>query len=595
MRNLILNVLLAFVGQAAVFKKNSKAFKMMMPGFSDKGKRGFKALQFFYNNDGRVFQMTKKGGWKPSMVNHNGKWPLPPKDFVPPLLIPQLLLHKANATNKLNLPRMRVLALARLTMIARAVAIRGTLYNNCPTPTAQEVAAVKARRLLAKKCVGKKCDVESGPATGFKRSDVSNAAVCKATFNLLKTIVGAGVLSLPAGVGAIGGMPTLLLPALALVTSMGLLSAYTFFSVGKQCGIQGVSSYGDAWAKTVSPKTTFVVLANQILLPALACLSYTIIMGDSFSALARGGVFGGWLQSKPIAGDRRTWLLAIVLGILYPLCSLRELSALSYTSFLGIMAIAYTGTFMTIRKADGSYLPTGGFDASLPVKPSFERGNFPAALKEFFTRTGTFFLMAQLGTAFQAHFMAPAYYGECGGNKRKFGVLTACAFGASVLFNVVFLITGFLTFGASSQGVVLNNYAQNDVLASVARALFGFSVVFSYPVVFAGLKPVLTDLLIKMFSRFKVKDGFLLQQSITTVGMAAITVTAVLVSNAGVVNGILGAVCGSNLIYIFPALMYLMGSGFEKNLPEKVGNGALIVFGAMLGVLGIYASVAPNA
>lgn len=55
------------------------------------------------------------------------------------------------------------------------------------------------------------------------------------TFNLMKNILGAGVLSLPAGVAAFSNSQTALLPALALTATLGLTSGYCFATIGRLC------------------------------------------------------------------------------------------------------------------------------------------------------------------------------------------------------------------------------------------------------------------------------------------------------------------------------------------------------------------------
>jgi sodium-coupled neutral amino acid transporter 11 len=55
------------------------------------------------------------------------------------------------------------------------------------------------------------------------------------TFNLMKNILGAGVLSLPAGVAAFSNSQTALVPALALTATLGLTSGYCFATIGRLC------------------------------------------------------------------------------------------------------------------------------------------------------------------------------------------------------------------------------------------------------------------------------------------------------------------------------------------------------------------------
>ena len=54
---------------------------------------------------------------------------------------------------------------------------------------------------------------------------------------------------------------------------------------------------------------------------------------------------------------------------------------------------------------------------------------------------------------------------------------------------------GFLTFGSSTLGVVLNNYSPLDTGARLCRMLMAVSIVGSYPFVFGGMKRGYFDLI----------------------------------------------------------------------------------------------------
>lgn len=53
-------------------------------------------------------------------------------------------------------------------------------------------------------------------------------------FNLCKSIMGAGALSLPASVCAIGNVKGALVPSISILAVMGFLSAYTFSMIGEE-------------------------------------------------------------------------------------------------------------------------------------------------------------------------------------------------------------------------------------------------------------------------------------------------------------------------------------------------------------------------
>ena len=80
-----------------------------------------------------------------------------------------------------------------------------------------------------------------------------------------------------------------------------------------------------------------------------------------------------------IATQRTNVILGISSTILFPLCLLKQLDALKYTSMLGVGGVFYCAFFTVLRYFDKSYMPGGRFfdliDVSL--RPSFNtvKGN----------------------------------------------------------------------------------------------------------------------------------------------------------------------------------------------------------------------------
>jgi len=65
------------------------------------------------------------------------------------------------------------------------------------------------------------------------------ATISTSTFNLAKSIVGAGVLSLPSGIAFFADEPAAIIPASLMCAIMGIVSAYSFNLIGKACEQHG--------------------------------------------------------------------------------------------------------------------------------------------------------------------------------------------------------------------------------------------------------------------------------------------------------------------------------------------------------------------
>jgi len=108
----------------------------------------------------------------------------------------------------------------------------------------------------------------------------AGATVTQLIFNLVKGIVGAGVLSLPAGIAAFANAPSGVIPAISFISIIGLLSAYGFALIGRCCAYSGTKSYRDAWSATVSPSSSWLPATAVTFKTICAILAYSMILGD---------------------------------------------------------------------------------------------------------------------------------------------------------------------------------------------------------------------------------------------------------------------------------------------------------------------------
>lgn len=99
---------------------------------------------------------------------------------------------------------------------------------------------------------------EDSSSTSSTSTGGGTATIQNEIFNLVKSIVGAGVLSLPAGIAAFGNAPSAVLPAVALICIIGGFSAYGFSLIGRVCNFTGGQSYRGAWSGSVGDETSWI-------------------------------------------------------------------------------------------------------------------------------------------------------------------------------------------------------------------------------------------------------------------------------------------------------------------------------------------------
>lgn len=191
-----------------------------------------------------------------------------------------------------------------------------------------------------------------------------SATVTELIFNLVKGIVGAGVLSLPAGIAAWANSPSAVLPAVALIAGIGTLSGYGFALIGRCCAYTNTKSYRDAWSVTVGKSTSWIPAVAVTLKTISAILAYSMILGDTFVSL---------LTTAGITATKTPVLLALTSTVLLPLCLLKNLSALAPFSLVGSLGMIYTAAAMVFRYLGKAYSKGGAFamDCAPALRPAF--------------------------------------------------------------------------------------------------------------------------------------------------------------------------------------------------------------------------------
>jgi sodium-coupled neutral amino acid transporter 11 len=400
-------------------------------------------------------------------------------------------------------------------------------------------------------------------------SEDSSASACSipmASFNLIKGAVGSGVLSLPAGVAAIGDVKSAIIPASSILFTLGAISAYTFHLLGRLTVVANneassnikVTSIGQLWEKEVGASSSWLISAAIFLTCFGTCLAYSIILGDTLSSLAQTFGISGLLAT------RRVNIVAISLLGVYPLSCLKSLAALAPVSLTGIVGILITCVVMTMRA-----LPGGMYSSTAAVN---YLASLPADLRPSFGVTGLrsakslLVLSSMTATAFLVHMAGPEVYQTLQNpTLSRFGKLSAIGFGSTALISAYMMIVGFLTFGGACKGMILNNYSTLDACATICRLFMGVSLLGSYAFLGNAMKKAWYEI---FYKGKDISDKIHYRTSQFFIGI--ITSLALAVSDAGFVVSVTGALLGSALIYMIPSFIFL------KSTRRRISEGSLV-------------------
>ena len=362
--------------------------------------------------------------------------------------------------------------------------------------------------------------------------------------------------TLNSGISAFGNAPSAMIPAAALIAVIGGLSGYGFSLIGRVCSYTNANSYSEAWAKSINKQTSIIPAASCTFKTTCATLAYSMILADTFKQL---------FATIGFNFTRTNTLIGITSSVLFPLCLLKNLASLAPFSLLGIIGMVYTAFAMGVRYFGGAYaVPSGAFLPGLAAnfQPAF--GSVGAA---GVFNPNSFILVCMLSTAYMSHFNAPKFYNELKDNTiKRFNILVGSSFAISIACFIIIAAFGFLTFGSASSGIILNNYNNKDSLMSLSRVAVAVSLVFSYPLAFAGCRDGVLDL--AKVPVEKRTNGLL--NKVTVGILSVVTGMALNLKDVSFVLSFAGATLGNALIYVYPALMF---RGAVKKMGDKATPG----------------------
>jgi amino acid permease len=162
-----------------------------------------------------------------------------------------------------------------------------------------------------------------------------------------------------------------------------------------------------------------------------------------------------------------------------------------------------------------------------------------------------------------AHYNAPTFYWQLKDrNADKYRAVVFHSFGWAVALMILIAGTGYWTFGSASQSLILNNYSPQDRFMSLSRWAVVFSLLFSYPLAFGGVR----DGIFRVLGVPEERRTRALVQRYTVAILTVITFLASIMKDIRVVLSFSGATWGTLLSYVFPAFMVV---GLSRQTPRR--------------------------
>ncbi|KAJ8773264.1 hypothetical protein K2173_028441 [Erythroxylum novogranatense] len=421
----------------------------------------------------------------------------------------------------------------------------------------------KLRRSIAKSpLIPQKSFEYHNVETGFDGASFSGAV-----FNLSTTIVGAGIMALPATVNQLGLIPGLVMIIFgAMLTESSIDLILRFGRASKSTTYSGIVA--DAFGGPSRTLLQICIVVNNFGMLVV----YMIIVGDVLAGtwsngVHHTGVFGEWFGQNRLT-TRFSVLLLTTLLVVGPLISFKRVDSLRYTSALSValavVFVAITAGIAIVKIIEGS----------IGMPPLMPRLTDQASFWKLFTTVPI------IVTAYICHHNVHPIESELkDATQMKSIVRTSLTLCSSVYVATSFF--GVLLFGDQTLDDVLGNFdgdlgiPYSSILNDLVRVSYGVHLMLVFPIVFFSLRLNLGGLLFpySLPIAYDNRRFFL----VTAALMGSIFVGAIFVPNIWDAFQFTGATAAVSVGFIFPAAVALRDSHGIARKNDKLSSWLMIL------------------
>lgn len=318
--------------------------------------------------------------------------------------------------------------------------------------------------------------VEEHGSAKFK----GESSIMSSFINLINTILGTGVLGVPYGYSETGWV----LGAIFFLTFATFSATANYFLA--ECALHGKSSPCSFYsvAKAAFPKWAWVIDASVVLNTFGGSTSYLIVFSNTIpDVLSFFGATGAAL-------NRQLWVFIAWL-IVAPLCCLRNLDALKFTSGMSVLAVFFI-VVLTLAFAGASDNDTG---SSSPLLMACGDGTEQCKgdTTNFALGIGTGRVLGIFAFGFICSVNIFSVVNELRSPSiQRVSIVVNMTVWCAFIVYVCVGVAGYYTYGDKIRSDILLNYPKNG-LTSAARLFVAALCVFSYPVLhYPGRKCIIS-------------------------------------------------------------------------------------------------------
>ncbi|GKT25739.1 hypothetical protein ADUPG1_013129 [Aduncisulcus paluster] len=320
------------------------------------------------------------------------------------------------------------------------------------------------------------------------------------TFNIINSIVGTGVLAIPAAFNSAGIIDGCIGMALAgvytlisynqLVICSARSKKYSYKELAVECFGPGVGLWHDLFmfllvfsfccaylvfvgeflstqfSLFISDESSWAWLLDKNKILFSFCCAYLVFVGEflstQFSLFISDESSWAWLL------DKNKIRAVVLFGVMFPITCLTNINFLSYPSAGAVFCVIYS-TIYVIVKCVSTIIKDGVSDKVFLASFNVESFNVIVTI------------LMSIG----AHFSIPILYGSMGGTDKskvsKMKKANAISISFCLFCYLSMALSGNLAFGSDIQENILLTFDSNDTFNIIAQYAMSFVIITSYP------------------------------------------------------------------------------------------------------------------
>lgn len=410
-------------------------------------------------------------------------------------------------------------------------------------------------------------------------SNDTGSGIPGAVFNLATSIVGAGIMALPASMKVLG-----LVLGFFVIIVMGILSEISIELLVRFSVLSKSSSYGEVVQSSLGFPMRILSEICIIINNAGVLVVYLIIIGDVMSGSPdHVGVF------NQLLGDgmwdlRKLVILVVLVLFLAPLCALEKIDSLSLTS---AASVALAIVFVVICCVIAIIKLMHGKITERRIGPDF--GSKEAILD-------LMVVIPIMTNAYVCHFNVQPIYNELKGRSpRKMDKVGRITTVLCVVIYFTTAVSGYLLFGDDTESDVLTNFDRDLgirfslALNYVVRIGYVLHLLLVFPVVHFSLRQTVSALVFKE----PLPQGRVKTLALTAALLGLIYLGSTMIPNIWVAFKFTGATTGLSLGFIFPCLIALKLDNNGENLTrgERVLSWMMVSWAVLASIVGVVGNI----